>query len=241
LWESTNIKHLFPVGEVNGSHGVYRPGGSALNAGQVGGFRAAEYINAKYTEATLHREAAQSLALQRVSELLAWTRKSAQATTSWQQARETMQQRMSEAGAHIRNAAKLAQAKSAAWTQYHTMMDKACQHEGPKGLAESLRNRQLCFAHAVYLEALAFAVSSGTGSRGSALVTDVSGTPAHPLLGEAWCFAAEDSGFRDKVLQTVTDQAGKVDNQWVQRRPLPQVDNWFETAWADFNAGKIYD
>ena len=27
-WESTNIKHLFPVGEVNGSHGVYRPGGS---------------------------------------------------------------------------------------------------------------------------------------------------------------------------------------------------------------------
>ncbi|NLG84631.1 MAG: FAD-binding protein, partial [Firmicutes bacterium] len=43
-WESENIKHLFPVGEVNGSHGVYRPGGAALNAGQVGGFRAAEYI-----------------------------------------------------------------------------------------------------------------------------------------------------------------------------------------------------
>ncbi len=36
-WESTNIKHLFPIGEVNGSHGVNRPGGSALNSGQVGG------------------------------------------------------------------------------------------------------------------------------------------------------------------------------------------------------------
>ena len=92
-----------------------------------------------------------------------------------------MQQRMSEAGAHIRDAAKLAQAKSAAWTQYQAMMDEACQHEGPEGLAEALRNRQLCFAHAVYLEALAFAVSSGTGSRGSALVTDASGTPAHPI------------------------------------------------------------
>ncbi|MGM0680565.1 MAG: preprotein translocase subunit YajC, partial [Pseudomonadota bacterium] len=23
-WESENIRHLFPVGEVNGSHGVYR-------------------------------------------------------------------------------------------------------------------------------------------------------------------------------------------------------------------------
>ena len=30
-WESTNIGRLFPVGEVNGTHGVYRPGGSALN------------------------------------------------------------------------------------------------------------------------------------------------------------------------------------------------------------------
>ena len=47
-WESINIKHLFPVGEVNGSHGVYRPGGSALNAGQVGGFRAAEFIAHRY-------------------------------------------------------------------------------------------------------------------------------------------------------------------------------------------------
>ena len=40
-WESTNIRHLFPIGEVNGSHGVTRPGGTALNAGQVGAWRAA--------------------------------------------------------------------------------------------------------------------------------------------------------------------------------------------------------
>ncbi|MCL1856899.1 MAG: FAD-binding protein [Kiritimatiellaeota bacterium] len=45
-YESVNIQGLFPVGEVNGSHGVARPGGSALNAGQVGAFRAAETIAA---------------------------------------------------------------------------------------------------------------------------------------------------------------------------------------------------
>jgi len=38
IWWESNIKHLFPVGEVNGTHGVYRPGGSALNSGQVGSF-----------------------------------------------------------------------------------------------------------------------------------------------------------------------------------------------------------
>ena len=56
-WESLNIKHLFPVGEVNGSHGVYRPGGSALNSGQVAGFRAAEYIAARYRDTTLDEAA----------------------------------------------------------------------------------------------------------------------------------------------------------------------------------------
>ena len=52
-----NLQHLFPVGEVNGSHGVYRPGGSALNSGQVGGFRAAEYIARRYAAKTLDVEA----------------------------------------------------------------------------------------------------------------------------------------------------------------------------------------
>lgn len=42
-WQ-TNVRGIFAVGEVCGSHGVTRPGGSALNAGQVGALRAAEYI-----------------------------------------------------------------------------------------------------------------------------------------------------------------------------------------------------
>ena len=44
LWWQTNVKGLFAVGECAGTHGIVRPGGSALNAGQVGSLRAAEYI-----------------------------------------------------------------------------------------------------------------------------------------------------------------------------------------------------
>lgn len=40
----TNIKGFYAAGEVAGSHGIYRPGGSALNAGQVGSKRASENI-----------------------------------------------------------------------------------------------------------------------------------------------------------------------------------------------------
>lgn len=40
----TNVENLFAVGEVAGTFGVYRPGGSALNSTQVGGLRIAQYI-----------------------------------------------------------------------------------------------------------------------------------------------------------------------------------------------------
>lgn len=45
-WQ-TSVKNLFAVGEIAGTFGVYRPGGSALNSTQVGGLRVAEYIAQK--------------------------------------------------------------------------------------------------------------------------------------------------------------------------------------------------
>ena len=46
MWWRTTIPGLFAAGECAGTHGISRPGGSALNAGQVGGLRAAQYIAA---------------------------------------------------------------------------------------------------------------------------------------------------------------------------------------------------
>ena len=43
-WWQTSLRGLFAVGECAGTHGIARPGGSALNAGQVGSLRAAQYI-----------------------------------------------------------------------------------------------------------------------------------------------------------------------------------------------------
>ncbi len=45
LWWQTSVKNLFAVGECAGTHGISRPGGSALNAGQVGSLRAAQFIS----------------------------------------------------------------------------------------------------------------------------------------------------------------------------------------------------
>ncbi len=236
-WESLNMKHLFPVGEVNGSHGVYRPGGSALNAGQVGGFRAAEYIGHRYQGWTLEASAATEAARSAAAEVLRYVARSAeQPGRPWRVEREEFQTRMSRAGAHIRSLEALRAAVPEAWAQWEHLRVSG----DPSNPIESLRNRQLCFAHAVYLETLAFALASGTGSRGSSVTLDPQGLKVHAFLDESWRIIPENETFRDSVLETMAAPDGTVHCAWVPRRPLPQPDSWFETAWARFRDGAIY-
>jgi succinate dehydrogenase/fumarate reductase flavoprotein subunit len=236
-WESVNVKHLFPLGEVNGSHGLYRPGGSALNSGQVAGFRAAEYIANRYQEWTVDEAAVMPIVQQAVGDLLASLSQTAGTALDWQAERLEFQARMSRAGAHIRSLAELRKAVPEAWAQYR----RVAQAVDPTNLTESLRNRQLCFAHAVYLEALRFALESGVGSRGSSIAVAPDGVPIHNKLDDTWRIILEDTMFRDMVLETVTSADGTVTSDWVVRRSLPKPDSWFETAWAKFRDGEIYD
>ncbi|MEI6148148.1 MAG: FAD-binding protein [bacterium] len=240
-WESLNIKHLFPVGEVNGSHGVYRPGGSALNSGQVAGFRAAEYIAARYRDTTLDEAAWRGAATATIRQTAGWMNLCRTAGSgSWQADRSELQSRMSRAGAHIRAAADNRKAVIEARAQWERLEQKGCRAETAADLIEAVRNRQLCLAHRLYLEAVQFAIAAGVGSRGSAMVVDPAGQRAHPKLGPEWSLTPEDVSFKDKVQETVLQPDGSVVNRWVARRPLPESDMWFETAWAAFRNGEIY-
>ncbi|MBN1811570.1 MAG: FAD-binding protein [Anaerolineae bacterium] len=239
-WESLNVKHLFPVGEVNGSHGVYRPGGAALNSGQVGSIRAAEFIANRYADWSVSQDAVKQAAAQAAGELQAWIAKCAGAGSTWQAERDAFQARMTRAGAHIRSLEELPRAVEEAWVQFKRIEGSGCSYETPPELAEALRNRQLCFAHAVYLEAILFALQSGVGSRGSCIVLDPDGKRVHDKLGEEWRIAPEDESFREQVLETVASPDGKVESEWIDRRPIPETDAWFETAWASFRSGEIY-
>lgn len=239
-WESTNIKHLFPVGEVNGSHGVYRPGGSALNSGQVGAFRAAELISNKYRENDINKDKVIACATAAADAVLVWLEKCSIASKTWQEERSEFQERMTRAGAHIRSKSALDRAVVEAWDQYRRIDTDGCRSDDGD-LTESIRNRQLCFAHAVYLESILFAVGSGVGSRGSAIVLDEAGTRVHGKLDDSWAIVLEDDSFKSKVLETEVAEDGTISNCWVARRDMPEVDAWFETAWAKFRNGEIYE
>jgi hypothetical protein len=146
---------------------------------------------------------------------------------------------MTRAGAHIRSAAELGRAVAEARAQWQRVESSGCQAT-PAERREAWITRQLCFAHLVYLEAIQFAVKSGAGSRGSSMVLDAGGTPTHDKLGPEWRFAPPSPGFRERVLETVATPDGTVTSAWVPRRPLPESDAWFETAWAAFRKGDIY-
>jgi hypothetical protein len=213
----------------------------------VGSFRAAEFIANRYKEQDLSEEMAQRTILSAASGVLAWIARCREARSSWQAERAEFQERMTRAGAHIRSVQELRKAASEAWGQWRRIEQFACSYAHPRDLVEALRNRQLCYAHAVYLEAILYALESRVGSRGSAIVLDPDGIVIHEKLGDKWHIAPEEIGFREKVLETVVhvDDADalhpRIENEWVDRRPIPKTDAWFETEWARFRGGQTYE
>ena len=70
-WWESNIKQTFVVGEMAGTHGVKRPGGAALNSGQVGSLRAAEFIANVYGADIPSKNSAQKRLRHKIDELIA--------------------------------------------------------------------------------------------------------------------------------------------------------------------------
>lgn len=242
IWyESTNVDHLFPIGEVNGSHGVARPGGSALNAGQVAGFRVAEYITNRYQDWSL-AEADGLAALEgAISSAVGWLLASEQSEIDWKIDLNEFRNRMTKYGAHIRDKAGIEKAVAEAHQQVQAIMERGCHFERREDVKHAFQVRQLCFAHLVYLEAIKFQIEAGVGSRGSSIVIEPTGNQVHPRLSDEWRIAVEEPAFRSKVLKTWSVAEDVVQHQWEVCRPIPETDAWFETSWARYRDGAIYD
>jgi succinate dehydrogenase/fumarate reductase flavoprotein subunit/2,4-dienoyl-CoA reductase-like NADH-dependent reductase (Old Yellow Enzyme family) len=151
IWWESNIRGLFPIGEVNGSHGITRPGGAALNAGQVGGIRAAMRIVTRHpSPVTSHP----SPVTRHPSPVSCHTLLAGKGTLDHLEALAELKQRMSEHGGPVRNRITIKAEVEKAWNLWYRL-NSEIKAVNPAELVTALRTFDLCLTHAVYLESIA--------------------------------------------------------------------------------------
>jgi succinate dehydrogenase/fumarate reductase flavoprotein subunit len=243
IWWESNIKHLFPIGEVNGSHGVHRPGGSALNSGQVGGLRAAEFISQKYSDFTLNKkDFLDQTKLQIASKLelfqkaLQRVHKSGQDMSSF---RREFQERMTKYAAHIRNLQDIKKSLKEAQVQYNRLNLGEIILNDKAEIVEFFQNRQLCLTQVAILKSIEAYLEGGGGSRGSYLVLDKQGELVSEELNEKWRYCPELVRLRKFILEyQYRERTQKIN--WIPVREIPQDKFWFEKVWKSYINKEIY-
>lgn len=230
-WWQTNVEGLFAVGEAAASHGVYRPGGSALNAGQVGSTRAAQYICARRMGAPEESVEAEALSRQAVAEMAALADSSLSGKIKvgalWQEASE----RMSLCASAIRDREQI--------RAYRLQVERwlgelpTLVSAGPTQLRQVFRLRDMLLSQRAYLGAMENYLESGGKSRGSALYTDPAGEKPCPGLPDTLAFRLDDGGM-GALVQEVTMTPEGLRFHWRSVRPIPQEDDFFENVWRSY-------
>ena len=236
LWE-TNLSGLYAIGEVCASHGVTRPGGTALNAGQVGAVRAAEGIFLK--KRTHMKEASPSTesgikerlriqALDRIR-LSEHAEGNCPLSELWINASK----RMSAAAGMIRNQVQMETALKETEDDICQFMQKA-KSPSVSQLSLFYKLYDMHLSQKMYLFAMLDYAKAGGGSRGSALYTDSTGElpgfPGCQTFGELYRCRL-DQKMHGQEVQEVTLKEGTPSASRRPVRPLPDVDYFFENQW----------
>lgn len=229
-WWQTDVKGLFAVGEAVASHGVYRPGGTALNAGQVGSTRAAQYIAARCqgnAPACFDTEAAAALA--EMGALAdACRADTGNVRALWQHAAEEM----SRCGAAIRDPAQIRAYGKQAEAQLAGFA-KTVKAGSRTELAMVYRLRDMLLSQHAYLTAMADYTAHGGQSRGSALYTDLTGgVKPFAQLPDTFTFALDET--EAPLIQELWFEDGTCKTDWRAPRPIPEDDDFFENVWRSY-------
>lgn len=215
-WWQSNVAGFFPVGEAGGAHGIYRPGGAALNSGQVGATRAAQFIAVRRTDEPVDLASFGEVAAPLVESAAALVARAAgrvaagEADNTGELLRATSAL-MSEKAGPVRSAQSITEALAQVteWLDAYEDLVVA-DPTSRRSVNRTFLVRDILTTQYVYLSAMADYVEHGGRSRGSVLYTDASGhlpqvgfgdDPQAELdLPEIFRFAL-DAGALDDVVQ----------------------------------------
>ena len=237
LWWQTTIPGLFAAGECAGTHGITRPGGSALNAGQVGALRAAQYISVHGRKA---------------AEVSGFSTIAAAAVEKHRNFRCASSLHFSDAAARLTAARRRMSDCAGAIRDRHTLRSalKAVRHEltgwndvvgpfRPDKLVHAYKLRDTLLTQEAVLTAMLDFADTVGATRGSALYCDPQGA-LRPGLDELFRFTLSADGAADQI-QEVRRVDGKCVVRWRKVRPLPTGEDFFENVWRQYRAdGNIH-
>ena len=261
-WWQSNVAGFFPVGEAGGAHGVYRPGGSALNSAQVGATRAAQFIAARCTQDPVSQEEFSAAAAPVLADARSLARRAAErqadgAADNTGEMLTAVQELMSAKAGPVRSAESIREALQ----QVHTWLAEyeetiSADATSRRSMNRTFLVRDILTTAYVYLSAMADYVAHGGKSRGSVLYTDPAGQL--PLVGygpeagqemdlpELFRFTLDGEELAGQVQEAAwqppgEDPAGTPQFHWRPVRPIPADDDFFENVWREYREhGNIY-
>jgi len=227
LWWQSSVCGLFAAGECAGTHGVSRPGGSALNSGQVGALRAASFISRQGNERIAVEQ------FERISEdaknRLPILQKGAKGVNLKSKI-SLARRRMSDAAGAIRNLPEMKEAylkTKRDLEELSSILSLGTAEE----MYQYFKFRDLLLTQAAVLVAMIdYAETHHT--RGSALYTNPKGE--HPKgLEEFFSFYLDDGESGAWVQETIPEKDG-LRIHWRSVRPIPENDDFFENVWRNY-------
>ena len=235
-WWESDLEGLFPVGEVAASHGVYRPGGSALNAGQCGSARAVQWILAHRNESGWKADTRG--VKKQVDAMLDIYYGAKEGSVDLEEAYRQAKTQMSLYGASLRNLESLEKAYKDVERRLDEFDSVKVDRVTRTWLLFEYRNALI--TQKVYLAAMIDYLKNGGASRGSAIYTDQNGGVHPRALDDRFRYSLEDEAIVSKI-QEVRLVDGKEVFSYREPRPIPKDDDFFENVWARFRKdGNIY-
>jgi len=238
-WWQTNVEGFFAAGEVSGSHGVYRPGGTALNSGQVGSTRAAQYIAANRKGEPAELDTFKNAALSAISDAIAMGEIALADHDTVDEIWQNAAKRMSRYGAAIRSIEdirRVTQEVQKELANFGSMVKTSSVDK----LHKIYRLYDILICQYVYLNAMVNYAENGGKSRGSALYTDKNGKLPYDNLPDIFRYTLDD-GSRGNMVQEVLYKDGKCEFIWRKVREIPQEDDFFENVWRSYREnGNIF-
>ncbi len=241
IWGRSSLTGCYAVGEAAGTHGVTRPGGAALNAGQVFGTRAAEDIAASGRARRAPDSAAAGLAERELAALHDIVR--ADSSLTIKSVRASVQARMSDHAGIICDAPGVTSALAEARQLNAKVGRHGIGYGHAGGAIRAVQWQQMALASEAVLAALDHYIRNGGGSRGARAICDPLGeaepSTRHGPLGQ-FRFRKERAEHREEQIVVRFDGTGMV----ITTRPNRPLDegerSFFERDWPDWLTGRIH-